>query len=636
MKIYDIKNPGGSDTYVQYNNGGVFGGSAHLILNDGTGVTTATGLTVTGNSVLGLNSAVFQPTADSATFFQILDADGNAEFIIDTTNDALLFGYTKLGTVEGSYNFILGTAYNAMTGYTYCVAVGDDIATAVTGAASNNNLIGDNLAESAVTQIQYNNIVGNTIANSTTGIVYYNNLVGYNLASNCSGTIGRNNIVGSSLAYDAATAVEYNNIVGHALASKSVGNIRYNNIIGNELAKTTTESILYNNLVGYNNATAALGSVARNNMVGTSLASAATGNITYNNIVGSTLASAATGNVTGNYMVGVNLADSFTGNILYSFVSGYRCLYNTSNEVNCEKVIAFPYESLSGSTATDLDNAIAIGFRAGLNNAYNNPALFGTQATADADKQIVLGSSYYTGGVRLYGADVEHVSATPYITLHNSTHEDTDGGRESRLNFKGEQGVDPFEETTLARIEVSHDGAGADDKGKIVISTNDGADGDTPTVALTIDSEQAVTTVKNKITPIGGIAVLLTNTTGAVTVAGQVVKPDLSTDDAVILTAADDLEIIGVFLDSGVADDAEAWVVISGIADVAMEDNTAATHGNWVRSSITEAGYSDATNTDAPQPINQTHFAEVGHCIESVAAGGEGTHILARCVLHFN
>ena len=82
----------------------------------------------------------------------------------------------------------------------------------------------------------------------------------------------------------------------------------------------------------------------------------------------------------------------------------------------------------------------------------------------------------------------EWTSATPYLTLHNSTHEDTDGGRESRLNFKGEQGVDPFEETTLARIEVSHDGSGADDKGKIVISTNDGSDGDTPTDHFKIDA----------------------------------------------------------------------------------------------------------------------------------------------------
>ncbi len=141
---------------------------------------------------------------------------------------------------------------------------------------------------------------------------------------------------------------------------------------------------------------------------------------------------------------------------------------------------------------------------------------------------------------------------------------------------------------------------------------------------------------KVQMTPIGGVAIKLTNTTGAVTVAGQLVKADTTTDDAVILTGADDLEGIGVFLDSGVADDAEAWVVISGIADVAMQDNTTATRGNWVRVSITEVGYADATNLTVPQPINQTHFAEIGHCIETVTATGGGTHVLARCVLHFN
>lgn len=141
---------------------------------------------------------------------------------------------------------------------------------------------------------------------------------------------------------------------------------------------------------------------------------------------------------------------------------------------------------------------------------------------------------------------------------------------------------------------------------------------------------------KSKLTIIGGHAIKLTNKTGAVTIAGQLVKADTANDDAVILTAADDLEPIGVFLESGKVDGITAWVVVSGIADVAMEDNTAATRGNWVRTSITEAGYADATNAAAPQPINQTHFTEIGHCIESVAAGGGGTHILARCVLHFN
>ena len=80
----------------------------------------------------------------------------------------------------------------------------------------------------------------------------------------------------------------------------------------------------------------------------------------------------------------------------------------------------------------------------------------------------------------------EWTHATPYLTLHNSTHEDSDGGRESRLNFKGEQSGG--EETTLARIEVGHDGPADDEKGFIDLYTNDGSDGDSPTKRIRVDS----------------------------------------------------------------------------------------------------------------------------------------------------
>ena len=140
-------------------------------------------------------------------------------------------------------------------------------------------------------------------------------------------------------------------------------------------------------------------------------------------------------------------------------------------------------------------------------------------------------------------------------------------------------------------------------------------------------------------TSIGGFCIRLTNTTGVVTVKGQVVICDTTTDDAVVLSGADEESSIGVFLEAGIADDAEAWVVVSGIADVAMQDNTSATHGNWVRSSVTEAGYADATNAGPPGggvANLDIHMKEVGHCTETVAATGGGTHILARCALHFN
>ena len=151
----------------------------------------------------------------------------------------------------------------------------------------------------------------------------------------------------------------------------------------------------------------------------------------------------------------------------------------------------------------------------------------------------------------------------------------------------------------------------------------------TPTIA-------ASTKEKCGMTAIGGFAVKLTNKTGVNSVAGKLVRADTTTDDAVKLTVADEEETFGIFLESGVSDGDEAWIVISGIADVAMEDNTTATRGNWVRSSITDAGYADATNTTPPSPAAFSHFDEIGNCIETVTATGGGTHILARCVLHFN
>ena len=110
----------------------------------------------------------------------------------------------------------------------------------------------------------------------------------------------------------------------------------------------------------------------------------------------------------------------------------------------------------------------------------------------DNTLRIVVGAAGNIGIGEFGGGEIvpetltEWTHAQPYLTLHNSTHEDSDGGRESRLSFKGEQ--TGGEETTLARIEVSHDGAADDEKGKIVISTNDGDDTDTPTDHVKIDA----------------------------------------------------------------------------------------------------------------------------------------------------
>jgi len=108
-------------------------------------------------------------------------------------------------------------------------------------------------------------------------------------------------------------------------------------------------------------------------------------------------------------------------------------------------------------------------------------------AAGSSGEKIILNQS---GGQLGIGADpgtlFEMTSTAPYLTIKNSTHEDTEGGRESKIIFEGEQSGGEI--TTLAQIQASHDGTSDDEKGDLIFSTNDGNDAAAPTERLRIDS----------------------------------------------------------------------------------------------------------------------------------------------------
>ena len=131
-----------------------------------------------------------------------------------------------------------------------------------------------------------------------------------------------------------------------------------------------------------------------------------------------------------------------------------------------------------------VDNGLA-GARNDLYFCVDNSSDNGNVAITD--HRMVIRSSGNIGiAETLPETLIELTHATPYLTLHNSTHEDSDGGRESRFNFKGEQSGG--EETTLARIEAGHDGDADDQKGYFDIFINDGDDDDVPTKRIRVDS----------------------------------------------------------------------------------------------------------------------------------------------------
>ena len=81
-------------------------------------------------------------------------------------------------------------------------------------------------------------------------------------------------------------------------------------------------------------------------------------------------------------------------------------------------------------------------------------------------------------------------SEDPSLTLANTTHEDSDGGRESTIAFQGEQSGGEI--SLLAQIEAAHDGTADDQKGDLIFRTNDGSDGTSPTEVMRVDSSGQV------------------------------------------------------------------------------------------------------------------------------------------------
>lgn len=144
----------------------------------------------------------------------------------------------------------------------------------------------------------------------------------------------------------------------------------------------------------------------------------------------------------------------------------------------------------------------------------------------------------------------------------------------------------------------------------------------------------AAFSTKVKHTADGGLAVKMTNKTGAASIAGYLVSASTTTDNAVELTAVGVPDCIGAFLDDDVADGDEAWVVVSGIADIYFFAST--TRGMFARVGFaTDTGEADGQAIAEAVPSSpfstDKHFAEIGHVIESRTGAG-----LAKCIIHFN
>jgi hypothetical protein len=131
----------------------------------------------------------------------------------------------------------------------------------------------------------------------------------------------------------------------------------------------------------------------------------------------------------------------------------------------------------------------------------------------------------------------------------------------------------------------------------------------------------------------GGVLTVLVNNTGAPSVKGTLVQASTSIDEGFILADTNGFTCIGAVYDDGIEDGKKCRIVISGIAEVLLKDGTDSSAGDWVRVSGTASGRAESFTGVPSPPTEDTHFKEIGHCIQSVESG---TNILTKIVMHFN
>lgn len=160
---------------------------------------------------------------------------------------------------------------------------------------------------------------------------------------------------------------------------------------------------------------------------------------------------------------------------------GYRAGYQITGSKN-----TLLGRNAGGNFAATSSSNVCIG-------AFSGPS----SSTAESNKLYIHAASTYAatnlvegdfsantlsfGGAFTVSDDMLDISDTdnPEFELHNTTEEDTDGGRESAIyHYANTDGA-----TELAKWLISHEGTGTDEKGQLTISVNATTD-----TVMTIDS----------------------------------------------------------------------------------------------------------------------------------------------------
>ena len=150
---------------------------------------------------------------------------------------------------------------------------------------------------------------------------------------------------------------------------------------------------------------------------------------------------------------------------------------------------------------------------------------------AATEKMIIKGSGNVGIGDTDPGTQLQISGSAPYLTLKNTTAENTEGGCESKIIFDNDHSI------TLAQIQTSHDGTVSDNKGDLIFFTNSGTNNSSLAERMRIDSSGNVGI--GTTSPVAALHVKssTTNSGGAIEEMG---------DLALVLTNSDENTVVGI------------------------------------------------------------------------------------------
>jgi hypothetical protein len=359
-----ITNPGGVDTYVQFNDNGVFGGNARLAFNKVSGLLTTLSVAGDGANLSNLTGANVTGTVGNATK-------------AGTVTTAAQPNITSVGTLTSI----------AVTGNANVGNLGTPGLIVAAG-----NVIGANLNTTGALSVTGNANVGNIGA--TAGV----------FTSNVSGL----NVSVSNLTTTNTLTVNATAIIGTINAGNisTTGNIS----AGANLYATGNLTVTGNAAVGNLN----VGAVVAVGAISTTDNLTVTGNITSGNIStgrGTFSGNVSSGNLStsGNLTVGANTSVSnlaITGNITGALLPSANVTYNLGSPTQRWKDLYLSgstiYLGAAGTLSTDVNGALSIsGNLSTTANVISGNSITGNlSATGNADVtgNVIAGNVYANSG----------------------------------------------------------------------------------------------------------------------------------------------------------------------------------------------------------------------------------------------